>query len=455
MMDRELSSSLGAAKTVLIVLLGVLGFVVVAGLGAYMVVAWNVSKRFDREVSKLRAEDRPVGYSGLDRFYDLGPGAASRGQAYVDAFAKFPHDAGEGSLVLYFGETPDIEDEIGRDALEQSRSFLDSCKPSVSELQALAKDTAAVRFPGNAKTWMEVEMPHLAALRAAVRLLCLDATLAAIDGNGDQAIRSIGAAVTVADSIREEPLAISQLVRIACLRLTIDAIEQIVNRSKVSDLQLIRFQGALNQVRPDGLTAHGLIGEVSLAFVDPPGDEEWASLPPTISQPGPLLKFPPYLRLETIYAVQTYDQLLEIGQLTPFDRVEALDAFEQSLDAMPDFGHRTARSNGRMISLVYAAESRCIGLRDAALVALAALRFHSATGGMRDSADELVPAFLKEAPIDPFSGEAILLRGRGNGYVAYSVGPDLDDDRGLTLSDVGNINKDGDLTFRVIALPDR
>jgi hypothetical protein len=44
--------------------------------------------------------------------------------------------------------------------------------------------------------------------------------------------------------------------------------------------------------------------------------------------------------------------------------------------------------------------------------------------------DALVPAYLDSAPIDPFTGKSLRYVREADGYVAYSVGPNRQDDGG-------------------------
>lgn len=51
------------------------------------------------------------------------------------------------------------------------------------------------------------------------------------------------------------------------------------------------------------------------------------------------------------------------------------------------------------------------------------------------SLQDLVPAYLPSAPLDPFSGKSLVFAKDARGYLAYSVGPDRRDDGGRDLSD--------------------
>jgi len=48
--------------------------------------------------------------------------------------------------------------------------------------------------------------------------------------------------------------------------------------------------------------------------------------------------------------------------------------------------------------------------------------------------DDLVPAYLKTVPQDPFSGKPLVYRPQGTNWLLYSVGPDRVDDGGKTVA---------------------
>jgi hypothetical protein len=81
-------------------------------------------------------------------------------------------------------------------------------------------------------------------------------------------------------------------------------------------------------------------------------------------------------------------------------------------------------------------------LRSAA-TAVAAERFRRDQGRWPAALDELVPAYVTAVPLDPFDGQPLRSRRLGDGFVVYSVGPDLADDGGQIHSGgVGGMPKD-------------
>ena len=63
---------------------------------------------------------------------------------------------------------------------------------------------------------------------------------------------------------------------------------------------------------------------------------------------------------------------------------------------------------------------------------------------------DLVPAYLKEIPTDPFDQTPIKYIQQGKGYTIYSIGMDMTDNGGKEFNDEGYRLTDGaDITFTV------
>ena len=86
-----------------------------------------------------------------------------------------------------------------------------------------------------------------------------------------------------------------------------------------------------------------------------------------------------------------------------------------------------------LVPILLGAPARCdekaAGLARAQ-VALALVACHNETGEWPESMDQLRKIVKWDLPQDPFSGKDLLYRRDGEGWVLYSVGPDLKDDGG-------------------------
>ena len=83
--------------------------------------------------------------------------------------------------------------------------------------------------------------------------------------------------------------------------------------------------------------------------------------------------------------------------------------------------------------------------RNAAMIGVAAYRFHLKHARFPESADEMVPEFLASIPIDVITGDPLKYQLKDGLPLIYSVGTDLDDDGG-----VESLDSDGKPVLNVI-----
>src|SRR5205814_1700100 len=94
------------------------------------------------------------------------------------------------------------------------------------------------------------------------------------------------------------------------------------------------------------------------------------------------------------------------------------------------------------------AEMRCQATLRTAAAALAAERFRQARGRWPGAFREMTAAgFLKEVPMDPYTGGPLRWVRRPSGLVIYSVGPDRVDDGGAPFRQTAKPS--GDIVFRL------
>ena len=74
------------------------------------------------------------------------------------------------------------------------------------------------------------------------------------------------------------------------------------------------------------------------------------------------------------------------------------------------------------------------------------------TGEFPESLEQLHEVIPWELREDPFSGEDFIYRREGDGYLIYSIGPDLQDDGGAPFNYQERINgiPTGDLLWRTL-----
>ena len=131
--------------------------------------------------------------------------------------------------------------------------------PAADVLLALSKYDAAIaklrqaaalpdsRFPLNydSKFPAEILLPHLAGLKSCSQMLQLRAVAELQNGQSDRALADVKLILRMTDSIRTEPLMISQLVRIAMLNFALQPVWEGLQDHQWSDAQLAELNQEL------------------------------------------------------------------------------------------------------------------------------------------------------------------------------------------------------------------
>src|SRR5207247_6345633 len=122
------------------------------------------------------------------------------------------------------------------------------------------------RYPIDLTAGQNTQLPHLSAVKKDAQLLVLEAILHAEDGAMDQAVDSVAAVLRLARSLEEEPLLISQLVRIACESLSQTGVERLLNKKPLTDNQLLKLADAYREAESAAGITRALAGERAMGI---------------------------------------------------------------------------------------------------------------------------------------------------------------------------------------------
>src|ERR1043166_7765705 len=119
----------------------------------------------------------------------------------------------------------------GRDALTQLQKSLlaDIITNNASALTRLHRGVAlpGSRFPVDWRSGPSTLLPHLSKVKGLAQLLRAHSLLAIEQGNSDAAVQSLLDQFRLAHTLATEPCLISQVVRMACLQISIEALERV------------------------------------------------------------------------------------------------------------------------------------------------------------------------------------------------------------------------------------
>lgn len=307
-------------------------------------------------------------------------------------------------------------------------------------------------------------LPHLARMKALVSLIVLRAEAALAAGDTEAALADWRLGWRVTETLREEPLLISLLVRLACHKLLMQPLREGFARHQLNEEQLRALQERLAQA---DILEHGALslrGErsfgVGIAEMLRKHPEELVYL--TGTGEGPMgmaaLRFIPsgWIQQNALRLCQLHDRygLPALDLKARRVHTEIADGLEEATSAAkPPYGVLAGLlmpALGKAIQRV--AEGQV--LLDQAVLACALERYHLAHGAYPPKLDALVPEILPELPHDVLTGQPFHYRTDESGrYQLWSVAWDGKDDGGRPVPPGERYKPDGGWDW-VWTLPD-
>ncbi len=302
--------------------------------------------------------------------------------------------------------------------------------------------------------------PHLVKFRRASQMLAVQAVLLADEGRVDEALDWCAASLRMSEHAASEPTLVSTLVDIALQAITHDAVEKVVCARSVRPASAQRLEKYLSEIDARETYAAAMEGEMAYRR------EMFDALdrrPEKIYELATTDRHRPTSALQDmliwLYCTRLSQPLHKLDQLAYLDNIgrqievtgrpyrEAgpkMNALGQELAMKPSYLVVT-----RLLTYVFpralAMQKRdhigaIIGLCHVAL-ALKAYKYEH--GAYPQSLEQLQETLDWHLPEDPFSGKDFVYHRQGEGFIAYSLGPDLDDDGGQPL-DMSSPSYNGD-----------
>jgi hypothetical protein len=343
-----------------------------------------------------------------------------------------------------------------RAAAEQ---FLKEQKDRMGALHA-AVSYAKFRFPLAFTNGAEMLLPHLAEIKKDAQMFRIETLLAIEQGNMDAAIKDMGDTVRAANTLAEEPILISQLVRLACYNMSLDDAQRVLSHQPLSKGQLDQLDTMFDQLELTNALRMSLVGErvFGLVFFRDPLkaigqlDTGMSGTPGPTSEVGVSLMSRSGIRdADQRLYMETLDQAIALSDSA---NPESLKRFKQVFDNCAIEARRMPPKpfSNMLLPALQKVDLRFAlfeAKRRAAKTAVAIERFRASHNGQLPAKlDDLVPQFLPAVPNDPFDGKPLRFHSTPTGYVVYSVGENGRDDGGKERT--GKVGpKDSDETFSV------
>lgn len=323
---------------------------------------------------------------------------------------------------------------------------LNQFAPELRELRAAAESRPLARFPiqyDSEPSW-NILLPHLPHIKGLTQLMHVHATAALEAGRSAEAMSDLKVGFRITDSIRDEPLLINHLVRVASLAINLQTLREGLVRHAWSDAQLAEVERYLASLNLLAEYKHAMRGErvcsvSGLDYLRRQGFRDNPLIHAEDNRRGPFS-----FGLVLMPRGWLYQNMLNISRMHQDFSLTVVD--ERGHRVFPEISENGTRAlenmrkgpNTYFAKLLLPALGKAI-LRtarmqvyvDAARVACALERYRLANGRLPDHLEALTPSFLAEIPKDVMDAKPLRYRLKADGsYVLYSVGWNRSDDGG-------------------------
>jgi hypothetical protein len=333
-----------------------------------------------------------------------------------------------------------------------NENLLAALQPAAAVLQEVA-DAAArpqCRFPIQYEKGFTCLLPHLSSLLKCARTLQLRALAELEAGQGEAALKDVRLMLRLANSLENEPMLISQLVRMSCLRLAAQTAWEGLAAQRWNDAQLQQLQ--------QDLAAINLLAQLESAFRGERCMAKWA-LDMLLDNPGNLQMLTEVTDGKTTRSTSWLWHALPMGFL--YFNCLNVDLFYQR-QMLPCVDSRAGRIYPARTDAI---EPACVAIKQHAFpyhvlealmipavskvvikagvaqtsvqqatLACAVERYRLAHGKWPEKLEALVPQYLAKLPADVIDGQPLRYRLDGTaGYVLYSIGWNQQDDGGVPV----------------------
>lgn len=291
-------------------------------------------------------------------------------------------------------------------------------------------------------------------MRNAARVLRLAALISAADGDAARAAELCWTILRVGNHLGQGNHMVSNLVRSAILSLSSSGLQYASSlvrvprdwRERIDD-ELVRYSNldTWSDLRTDKLF---FLQSMQLFFAGPVNlsedDISPGPSPADLPQPNPFIKLigglltrlvtGPWVKPNIVKYLELMAEFEDICRQPYWKARPELLRWETTVSDLSGFYSLSNLSLGgmtRYAEQVARAQARALAAR----LGLALSAYKQQTGSYPDDLASLAPDFIDEIPLDPFTGEPFIYRKEADGFILYSIGPNLTDDDGMHVYD--------------------
>ncbi|MEW6305083.1 MAG: hypothetical protein AB1705_16530 [Verrucomicrobiota bacterium] len=435
------------------VLLGV----ILVPIVAFILWRLALSSGNDKLLKAIRDAGEPANAVELDAYYKQVPAEKNAASYWIQgADEMIPPEGANLDAPWYRFKLPPRGQSFTNDLLAEARESLVSNQAALAAFRRAAEMTDS-RYPIDLSQATLTLLPHLTRVKQVANLLRMESAIQAHDGNSRESVRAILNMLAAGQSLENEPVLISQLVRYAVDSMAFQCAEFLLNRAHPNDQELLTLTKAFEAVDDPRSLSLALIGERAffVSVLDNPRllaltSANGATPTPSENFTASAVSFTGFYQRERGFYLPEMATNIALARLPDPQRFLSHTNW--------DAGEARAKAgfyflSGLTLSSVGRSVHRDAEHRAQARVALAAFsveRYRLKHNDYPKDLASLVPEFLPAVPIDPFDGKPLRFQLRAHGYIVYSIGTDAKDDGGAERPERrGTAKVPEDITFIV------
>lgn len=439
--------------------LKVLGLIFAVLIAIYIILDVTFSVQLHNKIAELKRQGRPTTIAEI--IPPPVPDEENAAILYNKAF-ELMKSYKEGSTLHKIGElTRDIPNWNNEQREEISKLINSQEVQDIYELLEKGSQKPKCRFNIEYEKGPETLLPHLNHMRYITRLFCARALLEAESGDVEKAVNTLLIGLRISNHLKDEPIEISQLLRIFCDGMIIECIKNIADSKSISLEQanvIISELSTRKDIKPfiKGEDNQRILGiwffqdmlhnkiplSVLLAF------DNWY-FPRKVKIISSLILplYKPILKKDFLFYLTLEPQLQDSFNL-PYCEFIKNNPIEKGIPryyriSLYFFRGEQLPDPYNMILKGIARHQANIEICKTGL----ALKIYKAKNGAYPE----TLSFLSEVPIDPFSGKELIYKKSGDGFILYSLGPDMKDDKGTPKTITkGNYNPANDKDYDIV-----
>ncbi len=339
-----------------------------------------------------------------------------------------------------------VEDvEAWRTLTEAEQTHVREALDNVSQVLALLHQAAQMeqcQFDLEYGEGYAMLLPHVAKMRNVVRWKRVATIVALVDGRTDEAVEHWLDSLAMVRHQEGQKVFISELARLACLSISLDTLQAMVQERKLDQSHVSRGLDTLAGMEARDSFAEGYRSEITFGFhlMDLSYEQIRESLGGECASPelslllrlycSPLGR--PWRQYDQWTRLCIHREAIQLGE-QPYCQIhQQLQQLEPKLPhtgecwAQPLMTPMLLPALGRRWQVVARAEARVALAR----TALALERYRLLHGEYPKSVAHLTPDILPHVPVDPFDGQPLRYVNSDERVAVYSIGEDLQDDGG-------------------------